>query len=259
MSNQVDLRREAISLAERIVSSRSGAEFFDSPFQYLILDDAFNHKIASLCLQHFPTLSDDCWEFSNIPGVEVKARSTWTSEFDSPDGVVDVIRILNSAPILRAMSERFQIPKLMPDPYFTGGGLNCSSSGGHLDIHVDGNYHDASGMHRRMNALLYLNPNYQSDWGGEFGIYENDGEALVKTVEPVHNRLLIFDSHDKSYHGIPNPVKCPPNEPRKSIILYFYTVEPRPRHVTTIEEPHSALWKSKGFTDKLGNTKRDFT
>lgn len=259
VGSQADLRREAISLAERIVSSRSGTEFFDSPFQHLILDDAFNHKIASLCLQHFPTLSDNHWEFSNIPGVEVKARSTWTSEFDSPDGIVDVIRILNSAPILRAMSERFQIPKLMPDPYFTGGGLNCSSSGGQLDIHVDGNYHDASGMHRRMNALLYLNPNYQSDWGGEFGIFKNDGETLVKTVEPLHNRLVIFESHDKSYHGIPNQIKFPDDEPRRSVILYFYTAEPRPKDVTTIEGPHSALWKSKGFTDKLGNTKRDFT
>lgn len=259
MGSQIALRREASLLATRIEASRSGTEFFESPFQHLILDDAFSPEVAGPCLQNYPSLSNDCWEFSNIPGVEVKARSTWTSEFDAPDGIVDVVRILNSAPLLRAMSKRFGIPKLMPDPYFTGGGLNCSSSGGQLDVHVDGNYHDASGMHRRMNALLYLNPNYQSDWGGEFGIYENAGDTLVKTVEPVHNRLLIFDTHDKSYHGIPNLVKFPPTEPRRSIILYFYTVEPRPLHVTTLEEPHSALWKSMGFTDKRGNTKRAFT
>jgi len=259
VSSQINLRREAVSLAERIVSSQPDVEFFKSPFQHLILNDAFTLELSNLCLQHFPSLSDDCWEFSSIPGIEIKARSTWTSEFDSPEGIVDAIRILNSAPILRAMSERFEIPKLMPDPYFTGGGLNCSSFGGQLDVHVDGNYHDASGMHRRMNAILYLNPSYQSEWGGEFGIYKDDGETLVKTVEPLHNRLVVFESHDKSYHGIPNQIRFPDDEPRRSIILYFYTAKPRPKDVTTVEEPHSALWKSKGFTDKLGNVTRDFT
>lgn len=259
MSNPIDLRHEAYSLAERVVTSRSGIEFFDSPFQHLVLDGAFNSELANLSLQYFPSLSDECWDHSNIPGIEVKARSTWKSEFDAPEGIVDVIRILNSAPLLRAMSERFGILKLMPDPYFTGGGLNCSSSGGQLDVHVDGNYHDASGMHRRMNALVYLNPNYRTGWGGEFGIYDDDGEILVKTIEPLHNRLIIFDSHDKSYHGIPNDIRFPPNEPRRSIILYFYTVEPRPQDITTIKEPHSALWKSKNFADKHGNKTRDFT
>lgn len=259
VGSQANLRREANSLAKRIVSDLFDVEFSKSPFQHLVLDDAFSVALSNRCLRNFPSLSDDCWEFTNVPGIEVKARSTWTSEFDCPDGVVDVIRILNSAPILRALSERFEIPKLMPDPYFTGGGLNCSSFGGQLDVHVDGNYHDASGMHRRMNAILYLNPNYLSDWGGELGIYESDGETLVKTVEPLHNRLVIFESHDKSFHGIPNQIKFPSAEPRRSLILYFYTTEPKPKDRTTVQEPHSALWKSKGFLDKLGNVTRNFT
>ena len=79
-----------------------------------------------------------------------KSRSNWTSEFDIPEKIIDVIRILNSSLILKAMSELFSIPKLMPDPYFSGGGLNVSQTNGLLDVHVDGNYHDASSLNRQL-------------------------------------------------------------------------------------------------------------
>ena len=49
----------------------------------------------------------------------------------------------------------------MPDPYFTGGGLNITERGGLLDVHVDGNYHDASGLNRRLNILIYFNPGWK--------------------------------------------------------------------------------------------------
>ena len=70
---------------------------------------------------------------------------------------------------------------------------------------------------------------------------------------------MIFDTHDKSYHGLPNPLQFPEGELRRSIILYYYTLAPRANSDTVVKEPHSALWKSKNFTDKKGNKKRDFT
>ena len=95
--------------------------------------------------------------------------------------------------------------------------------------------------------------------GGEFGIYSNDGSKLVKSIPPLFNRCVIFDSHDKSYHGLPNPIKFPKSDPRKSIILYYYTVAKRPNSQIEVDEPHSALWRSKGFVDKRGNKTRKFS
>jgi len=169
------------------------------------------------------------------------------------------VRILNGADFLRAISNLFQIEKLMSDPYFSGGGLNVTRKGGLLDVHVDGNYHDASGLNRRMNALLYLNPGWEPEWGGEFGIYDETGENCIKKVEPLFNRLVVFDSHDKSWHGLPDPVNFPDHTPRRSILLYYYTKEPRPESQVVIEQPHSALWKKKGFRDKRGNKTREFS
>ena len=48
------------------------------------------------------------------------------------------------------------------------------------DVHVDGNYHDATGLNRRINAILYLNKNYKKEWGGEFGIYDQRAMNVLK-------------------------------------------------------------------------------
>ena len=131
------------------------------------------------------------------------------SEFDIPEKIVDAIRIMNSALFLQSLSNALGIPKLIPDPYFSGGGLNVTVSGGLLDVHIDGNYHDATGLHRRVNAILYLNPGWQDGWGGEFGLYDNKGEKLIKKIAPLHNRFMAFDTNDFSFHGLPDPLNFP--------------------------------------------------
>jgi Rps23 Pro-64 3,4-dihydroxylase Tpa1-like proline 4-hydroxylase len=255
--NQSILKKFSILVSEKIIDSKIN-NFSNEPFKHIYIDDFFEPKLVNEILENFPGLESDLWERTNDPEIEVKMRSKWSSEFDIPEKIVDAIRIMNSAPFLQSLSKALEIPKLIPDPYFTGGGLNVTVSGGLLDVHVDGNYHDATGLHRRVNAILYLNPGWQEGWGGEFGLYDNKGENLIKKIAPLHNRFMAFDTNDLSYHGLPDPLKFPEGQARRSIILYYYTKEPRPFSQVNIEQPHSALWKKKGWTDKRGNQTRDF-
>lgn len=256
--SQEQLKDIAIRCADKIRTSKTEVQYFDMPYKHLVIDDFFPDEMANLCLKNFPDLAESCWEHANDADIEIKYRTVWTSEFDIPEGIVDAVRILNSSIFLKAMGDRFDIPKVMPDPYFTGGGLNATKPGGLLDVHVDGNYHDASGLNRRLNALVYLNPNWKDGWGGEFGVYDENGEKCLKVVAPLFNRLVIFDSHDKSFHGLPAPLNFPDGEVRRSILLYYYTKEPRPDSQVAIKEPHSALWKKRDWNDKKGNKTRDF-
>jgi len=257
--HQKILKKYSLKATEKISSAKLGEDYFLEPYKHLVIDNFLDGGLAQACLSNFPDVSDDSWEIANDRDIEIKYRTKWTSEFDIPEGIVDAVRILNGADFLRAISNLFQIEKLMSDPYFSGGGLNVTRKGGLLDVHVDGNYHDASGLNRRMNALLYLNPGWEPEWGGEFGIYDETGENCIKKVEPLFNRLVVFDSHDKSWHGLPDPVNFPDHTPRRSILLYYYTKEPRPESQVVIEQPHSALWKKKGFRDKRGNKTREFS
>ena len=252
---QHELKKIAVSCSAKI----ENGTYYAEPFQHVIIDDFLPPDLAKAAQDSFPPMSDPTWSHTNEAGIEVKSRTTWKSEFDIPENLVDVIRVVNSSLILQAMSNVLNIPKLMPDPYFTGGGLNVSEQNGHLDVHVDGNYHDASGLNRRVNLLIYLNPNWQKSWGGEFGVYSEDGSELVREIAPLFNRCVIFDTHDRSFHGLPNPINFPKSDPRRSIILYYYTAANRPTSQITEEKPHSALWRSKGFVDKRGNKSRDFS
>lgn len=257
MFNQYELKQIAIDCCNKISTAVSSNCFEEKPFKHIVIDNFFPNKLANVCLSSFPSIERKSWDYTNDSDIEIKYRTTWESEFDIPDGIVDAIRIMNSSIFLKAMSSTFSISKIVPDPYFSGGGLNITKPKGLLDVHVDGNYHDATGLNRRLNAILYLNPNWQDDWGGEFGLYDEKGEKCVKKVAPLFNRLVIFDSHDKSFHGLPNPLNFPEGEERKSIILYYYTKEERPASQVVTPEPHSALWKKRDLLDKRGNKVRD--
>jgi len=256
---QIELKKIAEECAEKIAHSIKGINNFDLPFKHIVIDDFFPEDFVNLLYEKFPKLDSGLWEVTNDIDIEIKHRSNWKSEFDIPDGLLPALRIFNSSIFLNSMSEAIGIKKLIPDPYFAGGGLNVTVSGGLLDVHVDGNYHDATGLNRRINAILYLNPNWQDGWGGEFGLYDEAGENLVKKVAPLFNRLVVFDTHDKSFHGLPDPLNFPETNNRKSIILYYYTVEDRPSTQIEVNQPHSALWKKRGGLDKRGNKTRDFS
>lgn len=256
--NQIELKKIAESSFNKINFVKSSDNLFMDPFKHFLVDNFFNDRFADKLYSSFPDLNSSDWDITNDPDIEIKMRSKWNSEFDIPENIVDAIRIMNSSYFLKALSNVFSIPKLLPDPYFSGGGLNITCSGGLLDVHVDGNYHDASGLNRRVNVILYLNPGWQKGWGGEFGLYDNKGEKLIKKIEPIHNRLIAFDTNDFSFHGLPEPIKFPKGRNRKSIILYYYTKESRPDSDVQVKKPHSALWKKRGWLDKKGNKTRDF-
>jgi Rps23 Pro-64 3,4-dihydroxylase Tpa1-like proline 4-hydroxylase len=255
--DQATLKLIAQNCAKKIVESKNST-FSDFPFKHVAIDDFFSNDLAEIFMKSFPDLTDGIWEKQNDQDIEIKYRTNFKSEFDIPDGLLSAFRIFNSGVFLNAVSELFEIPKLMPDPYYTGGGLNVTEKGGLLDVHVDGNYHDASGLNRRINVILYLNPGWQEGWGGEFGLYNEDGTKLIKKFGPIFNRLLIFDTHDKSFHGLPDPLNFPADKNRKSIILYYYTKEERPSEFNTFKDPHSALWVKRDVKDKRGNVGRDF-
>jgi hypothetical protein len=255
---QTELRRMAYDCASRIEGAVAGEAYFETPYKQIVVDGFFDNVPAAECLRQFPPLDAPGWKHANGVDIEIRCRTTWGSEFDIPEYLIDAVRILNSAPVLRAMGDRLGVPKLIPDPYFSGGGLNVTLPGGLLDVHVDGNCHDATSLNGRVNAIVFMNPAWQRGWGGEFGLYDGSGVTCLKRVEPLFNRLVVFDSHDFSFHGLPEPLSFPVGPQRRSIIPYYYTQAARPTNQVAIGAPHSALWIKRKLHDKRGNKTRTF-
>jgi len=217
------------------------------PFPHVIIDDLFPGQLISELVSEFPSPIDPSWDRSVVEGIQVKLRSNWQSEDDISPMTADVVHFFNSGSFMKCLSAITGVQKLISDPYFTGGGRNCILPGGILDVHADGNWHDAMGVHRRLNAILYLNENWDEQWGGHFELWDKDLTGCVKAVAPLANRLLIFETHDFTYHGHPNPLACPEGNSRKSLIFYYYTAESRPAQQILNAEPHRALWRKKSL------------
>ena len=47
-------------------------------------------------------------------------------------------------------------------------------------------------------------------------------------VAPIANRVLIFSTDPDSFHGHPEPMTCPEGTARRSMALYYFSVEDDP-------------------------------
>lgn len=130
---------------------------------------------------------------------------------------------LNSKPFILFLEELTGITGLIPDPYFSGGGIHRIETGGHLDIHADFNHHAKMNLERRLNVLIYLNHDWKAEYGGSFELWDKEMKGMVSSFVPSFNRMVCFSTTSDSWHGNPSKVNHPEGQPRQSIALYYYT------------------------------------
>ena len=130
---------------------------------------------------------------------------------------------LNSKPFILFLEELTGITGLIPDPYFSGGGIHRIETGGHLDIHADFNHHAKMNLERRLNVLIYLNHDWKAEYGGSFELWDKEMKGMVSSFVPSFNRMVCFSTTSDSWHGNPSKVNHPEGVPRQSIALYYYT------------------------------------
>lgn len=172
--------------------------------------------------QEFPDLETDAWtryKHQNENKVGLAKRSLF------PLLLGEAVDELNSPDFVDWLSQLTGIPGLMADLSLEGGGLHQSGPGGFLNIHTDFNtHHYHKHWQRRINLILYLNPNWQEEWGGSIELWDRDVRNCAVKIPPLLNDALIFRTDEISYHGFPEPLRCPPGQSRKSVALYYYTL-----------------------------------
>jgi len=243
----ISWQREVLSNFDRFIATDGFRFAANEPFPHIYIDGLFPEEFISEILTEFPDAGDPIWEATRVENIQVKLRTNWQSEADMTPSARSLIHFLNSGAFLQRVAALTGVGKLISDPYLTGGGLNCILPGGVLDVHADGNWHDAMGVHRRLNAILYLNRDWKPEWGGDFELWDRDLTGCVSKIAPLANRLMIFETHDFTYHGHPHPLTAPEGESRKSAIVYYYTSAPRPADQVLKAEPHRALWRNKSL------------
>jgi hypothetical protein len=195
----------------------------NQPYPHVHLKGFLDPDVAAAMATEFPGLATDAWTRYKHPN-ENKVGLAKRSMFPALLG--DVVDELNSEAFVHWLSQLTGIPNLLPDPMLEGGGLHQSGPGGFLNVHTDfSNHHYHKHWRRQVNLILYLNPAWQASWGGALELWDREMKKCVAKVPPLFNEALIFRTDEISYHGFPDPLRCPEGESRKSLALYYYTAE----------------------------------
>jgi 2OG-Fe(II) oxygenase superfamily len=228
---------------QEIGSSASAAYLTAQPYPHIVLDDFFDPEIVDGILAEFPDRNAIRWQrFDNAS--EVKLASASEASFGPLTRLF--LYHLNSITFLEFLTRVTGIKNLIPDPRFDGGGLHQIVRGGKLGIHADYNKHEAYGLDRRLNLLLYLNKNWREDYGGHLQLWDRNMTRCEAKIAPIFNRMMIFGTTDFTYHGHPDALQCPDDVTRKSLALYYFT---NGRPAEEVSGNHSTIFRPRGPGD----------
>jgi hypothetical protein len=195
----------------------------NNPIPHILLSGFLNDDTASEITRTFLNVNIENWtqyKHHNEKKLGMANRDLF------PSRIRQVIDELNSQVFLAWLSRLTRIPNLVADPSCEGGGLHQSGKGGFLNIHTDfSHHHYHKDWRRRVNLILYLNPAWQPEWGGSIELWDITMRQCVVKYPPLFNDVLIFNTDQRSLHGFPEPIQCPEGQSRKSLALYYYSVE----------------------------------
>ncbi len=195
-----------------------------TPFPFVAIDgflDADDARAIAASYPRFERALEQGHSFDFV-NERRKVQVTDSSKFPAP---VRALHEATSSPkFLRDLERITGIRRLLADPQLAGGGMHLTAGGGRLDVHVDFNFDEARQLHRRLNLLVYLNPEWDPAWGGGLELWDREVTACRHRFAPKLGRCVIFETSEHSFHGV-EPLRCPPAITRLSYAAYYYTRE----------------------------------
>ena len=219
------------------------------PFRHVVIDDFLEEGYAQRLLADFPPFEsgnarNEAGELGNKSVIE-RIRGIGPAYAALDD-------VIQTPGFLDWVGRVTGIPGLLYDPYYFGGGTHENREGQDLDPHIDFNRHPVEQWHRRLNLIVYLNPEWDDAWGGSLELHSDprDENDRVELITPSFNRCVIFETNEISWHGF-SRIGLPAERrgtTRRSIALYFYT---RERPAAERADTHSTIYVDRPLPDHL--------
>lgn len=218
-----------------------------APFPHIVLDGLLQAGALQRAMDEFPPPQAIAnWRRADALDaqgrVAQKLKLGYSNELDFGPTLRALVHELHSAPFLRYLERLTGIAHLIPDAHMTGGGLHQYLPGAVLRMHADFNKLPQFDLDRRLNLLVYLNPQWDEAWGGALELWDRQMHGCVQRIAPLANRCVVFSTTHDSFHGMPDPLACPDGITRRSLALYYYS-NGRPEDERRGE--HSTLWQAR--------------
>ena len=190
-----------------------------APYPHLVIDDFLDADAANRLHDEVRQTAANVDASNDITQKLKTACTDWT-QFQPLTWAF--ISYLNSGEFVAALDKITGIDGLFGDPHLDGGGIHQTRAGGFLKMHTDFNWSKSLRADRRINILYYLNRDWKPVHKGELLLCGLD-QKNPAIIAPIFNRLVIFNTNDRTLHGHPEPLQFPEDYPRTSIAMYYYS------------------------------------
>jgi Rps23 Pro-64 3,4-dihydroxylase Tpa1-like proline 4-hydroxylase len=231
-----------------------GQFIHNKPFKHIVIDDFFDQDFCQKLLDEFPEFDK---KLATNENGEVGKKDVHEHISELGEAYTQLHELVQSPTFINLVENLTGIENLIFDPHYFGGGTHNNLDGQDLDPHVDFTNHPKTGFHRRLNLIVYLNKEWQKEWGGSIELHKNPRlephmDEII-SVEPCFNRAVIFETNNISWHGFPL-IDLPEDKKqlsRKSFALYYYSLK-RKQDI----ESHSTIYVDRHLPEhiKAGHT-----
>lgn len=212
---------DLLNFVDHVDEKLRQADWVKEPYGHSVIDGFLPEELANI-------IGIQCDEPSlkrfiyNSPIEKKDAFNQW-NEFS--DELYAVFAAMNHAYLTESLTSLTGINGLFLDAGLHGGGIHRTQRGGRLNLHIDYAIHPKLHAERRLNLIIYLNKEWNSQWGGQLELWsgKDHPEHKFATIEPLWNRAVLFATGNESWHGFPKPIECPQLIHRNSIAMYYCT------------------------------------
>lgn len=205
------------------------------PFPMIVLDKFLPDNLAE-------KLQKECESIPTQHWTEFTRNGSYMKECNNMKHcpiATELVNQLHSQQGMQWIIKMTGIKDLIPDPYLIGAGYSKSFKGDSLKMHTDFNWNDTIKVHRMLSFIVYLNQDWNEEYGGHLLFNDFDNENTIQKVAPKFNRAIFWRYHKRGFHGYPEPLTCPEHISRNTFRLFFYvsnaTFDPNDR-------PHRSLY-----------------
>jgi len=198
---------------------------YSLPYDHYIIDNFVDKDTARILSLEFLDYNSEKWfEYSN-PLENKKTIREWGI---FPKTTYKFFSELCGYEFTKAVQQITGCYSLIPDYGLHGAGWHIHKTGDHLNIHLDYDVHPFLNLQRKYNLILYLNEEWNCEWGGDLELWTHDHlknkpKDKAVCIPPLFNRAVLFDTTQNSWHGFSNKLSCPDGVYRKSIAMYYLT------------------------------------
>jgi len=202
------------------------------PFPHSVIDGLWPDELLNEIIQEWPDLDHPSWRKVG-PDFETKYRNDNSSTF--PPSVQKFLSHLDSPEFMNQLDKLTGYSGLMRSPEFDLlCGMHVETPGGFLATHTDPLWSEEFQAYRVMNLMVYLNPEWIEEDGGELvlwsapeGTKKHVDLQEVVSIPPLFNRTVVTNCNEDTWHQV-KPVQ---NRDRRGIVVWFYLSEsPGPRN-----------------------------